>query len=311
MTDPAIALDAIQQYVSLAVERRVGQLPPELREEMDALEEILRDVIAGARPKPKKIEGSLQKDAEKAKEAAKPAAPAKGEDLKLSGLTERLNMTLEDQKKVREVKASALPASTYTPAKTPLFMGDYYDNDVVLGMALPKIAPKSVVRADGQDIELMEEVKVMFGLSAPPPEAEPEETTEAKAAPRATSGSSDPLGRPTIVHFVSGGTKRGVIAPFDAADGQVVFLSNDPQKPAEVVSLDNVLAIFFGLMKGEEATPVTGEKVVVTLINDKRLAGLTPDYQEGGESLTIIPEPRRGNIDRIWVPASAVKAIEM
>ena len=72
-----------------------------------------------------------------------------------------------------------------------------------------------------------------------------------------------------------------------------------------------VMAVFFGLLKGEEPTPPAGERMIITLINDKRVVGLTNDYREGGDALTLVPDPRRGNIDRIWIPASAVKAIEM
>ena len=47
------------------------------------------------------------------------------------------------------------------------------------------------------------------------------------------------------------------------------------------------------------------------LVNDKQVSGVTNDYEEGAMSLTVVPEPRRGNIDRIWVPAWAVKGIEI
>jgi hypothetical protein len=50
---------------------------------------------------------------------------------------------------------------------------------------------------------------------------------------------------------------------------------------------------------------------VVLLANDRQIAGYTPDYVEGGAALTVIPEPRRPNLDRVWIPAWAVKAIDL
>jgi hypothetical protein len=117
------------------------------------------------------------------------------------------------------------------------------------------------------------------------------------------------LGRPAIVHYLGGSTKRGEIAPFEPHTGSLFFLEKDGS--VDEVDLGQVLAVFLGLLKGEEPTQIAGERLIITLINDKRVTGMTQDYEEGGSSLTLVPDPRRGNIDRIWIPASAVKAIEV
>ena len=52
MTD---ALSAIGEFVELAVMRHRGQLPVEDRWKLEALEDVLRDLIDGSRPAPRRI----------------------------------------------------------------------------------------------------------------------------------------------------------------------------------------------------------------------------------------------------------------
>lgn len=328
MTDAARALAVIRDFVDLAVRRRVAQLPPAERMEMDALEEVLRDAIDGARPKPKRIDNPEASAAPSRPSAPVPSAKVEvrsreGENLKLAGLAEKLEVSLADKNKIREVSASSLPVSHYTPPATPSFLGDYYD-DVVPEAVTGDVVPGSIIRADGEAVALKKEVKVLFGLEAPagpagsprpasprPTSSRPAPTRPASSGRRASSSGPPQPGRPAIIHFVRGGTKRGRIAPFDPSSGQVVLLPKQPDQEKEAIDLGAVLAIFLGLTQDERPTEPAGDQVVITLINDKRVSGLTNDYQEGGDALTIVPEPRRGNIDRIWIPATAVKAIEM
>jgi hypothetical protein len=289
------ALKAIQEFAELAVQRRMSGLPMERRTRMDELDEKLRQMIDGAKPRPRTIENPSPKN------------------LKVGGLAQELDKQLDTnvKKKIRDVSTTDLPKNEYTPSAVPAFMADYYDEGMVtattsdIGGAIPKV----VIAADGSEVELMDEVKVLFGLAEPvPPKVERLEPAAIQAARRTSNNTGPQLGRPTIVHFISGGTKRGEIAPFEPHTGKVIFL--DKNGEIEEVALDQVLAIFFGLMRGEESTPPDGERLVITLVNDKKVVGVTLDYQEGGDSLTMVPEPKRGNIDRIWIPACAVKAIE-
>jgi hypothetical protein len=291
------ALRNIQEFVELAIERRSGSLSMDRRARMDELDEKLRDLIDGAKPRPRTIEN-----------------PAAAKSLKVGGLAQELDRALEkkDQNKIRDVSTTDLPRSFYTPPSVPAFMADYYDEGLVptptsdLGGA----SPKNAVRADGTEVDLLDEVKVLFGMAEPPPARAVAERPISKPVPRKSSVNTQPqLGRPTIVHYVAGGTKRGEIAPFEPHTGKLVFLEKDGS--IDEIDLGGVLAVFFGLLKGEEPTPSEGERLIVTLINDKRVTGTTQDYEEGGSALTLVPDPRRGNIDRIWIPASAVKAIEV
>jgi hypothetical protein len=77
------------------------------------------------------------------------------------------------------------------------------------------------------------------------------------------------------------------------------------------VPVVDVLAIFFGLARGEVATEATGTPMTVKLSNDRDVSGISPDYAEGADSLMIVPNPRRGSVDHIWIPAGAVKSIQL
>lgn len=288
------ALRTIQEFVALAVQRRIGSLPEEQRARMERLAERLHDLIDGAKPKARTIEN-----------------PAAVKNLKIGGLAKDLELALKKKdKKIRDVSTTELPVSFYTPPSSPTFMADYYDEGwlPIATSDLRRGAPKQIISADGSEIQLMDEVKVLFGMAEPPPP--PADPVTDGAAARRSSGNRQPqLGRPTIVHYVAGGTKRGEIAPFEPHTGKLIFLEKDGS--IDEVDLRSVLAVFFGLLKGEEPTEIAGERLIITLINEKRVTGMTQDYQEGGDSLTLVPDPRRGNIDRIWIPASAVKAIEV
>jgi hypothetical protein len=292
------ALRVIQEFVDLAAKRRVGSLPKEQRARLETLDERLRELIEGAKPKPRNIEN-----------------PSAVKSMRVGGLAEELDRAIDskEQKKIRDVSTADLPRSFYTPPSVPAFMADYYDEGLVPTPTsdLGHGAPKEVVRADGSAVELMDEVKVLFGLAEPPPAREtPARRTSAPVRERRTSANTGPqLGRPAIVHYVAGATKRGEIAPFEPHTGKLFFLEKDGS--VEEVELGQVLAVFLGLLKGEEPSENAGERLIITLINDKRVTGMTKDYEEGGSSLTLVPDPRRGNIDKIWIPASAVKAIEI
>ena len=114
-----------------------------------------------------------------------------------------------------------------------------------------------------------------------------------------------------IIHMLEGGVKKGEIKVFDPSLGTVqVRLASNPTKESEI-DLADVLAIFFGPQQGKEPEKAIGERLMVQLINDRRIGGLSPDYAPGVSSMKLVPDPRRGNIDYIWIPASSVKEIQL
>ncbi len=118
-------------------------------------------------------------------------------------------------------------------------------------------------------------------------------------------------GVPVIVHTVTGNTQRGRINGFNPKAARVQLISKDPASPLIEVPVVEVLAIFFGLARGATPSEPTGTAMIVKLSNDRDVSGVSPDYAEGADALTIVPNLRRGSVDHIWIPAAAVKSIQL
>ncbi len=337
MTDVAGTLEIIHEYVDLAMARRKRSIPADAKDRMEALDATLRDLIDGARPRPRRIEGTpviaaatppprtrrmMHEAADGLDLDIKPAAPKAGT---LDTLAKAIDVSATDRKKMRAVSVDQLPKSKYTSSASPAFLGAYYAEDIVpLDEKTAKsLIPKRVVGSEGETFDLSNEARLLFGLASEAPKAVPTGDTDVVSAgtpsdarirvpttPTSANTNATPArGRPSIVHLLQGGTRRGHIDGFDPSTGEVTFYAADGVE--STIPLQDVLAIFFGLQKGEEPSPPSGQRIIVRLVNDRQVAGLTDDYQEGGDALTIMPEQRRGNVDRIWIPAWAVKEIQL
>jgi hypothetical protein len=324
--------ETIMAFVELAITRRRRALTPDDRSKIEILDQQLRDLIDGARPAPRKIEGHAAPAAAQAtparaasvqsrtSTAATPAAPVeKPKAHNVKALAEKLEISSTDKKKLTEVHAEDLPVSFYTPSKTPTFMHDYYSDDIVPVDVPLGAKPTAIVRADAGEVEVPREVKVLFGLeqAAPPvrvPTGDVSNITDPRRrstpAPRAAlDPETASRRRPVIVHMLAGGTRRGAVEAFEPSTGAINFFDDNGGQAQ--IALGEVLAVFFVQKKGEEPAQPSGQKVIVRLVNDRQVAGLTEDYAEGGDSLTLTPEQRRGNVDRVWIPAWAVKEIHL
>jgi hypothetical protein len=322
--------DTILAFVELAVTRRKRALAPEDRSKIEALDQQLRDLIDGARPAPRTIEGrptpvpaapSAPQKAATPPPAAPSPPPEKPKGQNIKALAERLEISSTDRKKLTEVRAEDLPVSFYTRSKTPTYLHDYYSDDIVTMDVPANAKPTAIVRADEGELELPREVKILFGLEQPSaavrvPTGDISNATDPRR--RATPAPSSRMQldpetqskrRPVIVHLLAGGTKRGAIEEFEPSTGAIHFFEDSGAQGQ--IELADVLAVFFVQKKGEEPAVPSGQKVIVRLVNDRQVAGLTEDYAEGGDSLTLTPEQRRGNVDRVWIPAWAVKEIHL
>ena len=114
-----------------------------------------------------------------------------------------------------------------------------------------------------------------------------------------------------IIHLLSGRVLKGFVENFDASLKTVKLLLRTPNNNIESVDISEVLVIFFGGRPGESQSTPTGQRLVLTLSNERKLSGMSPDYKAGGRSLTVIPDIRRSGIDRVWIPAWSVKTIEL
>jgi hypothetical protein len=344
VSDATEALRSIEAYVELARARRARALDAQSKAKMEALDEALRDLIQGARPAPRRI---ANPNAVGSTTPAHGVAPAKIQVKASQALEQALELSREDKKKLGEVKLESLPKSSYTPPRVPAFMADYYSDTLVPAKISTTDLPSQAVSPSGESMDLALEVRILLGLEHPNKLEHPSKPTQAEpgrrgveppsrpAAGPAARAPNDPEGAgggaarrpasgpaaapaapqpetrgvPVIVHLMAGGTQRGRLERFDPKTGRLELLGRSGE--AEPMPLDQVLAVFFGARVGGGSTDATGAALLVKLVNDRQVSGLSPDYNAGGDALTLVPEPRRGNIDHIWVPAWAVKSIEL
>lgn len=309
MSHARVMLAMIDEFVGLAVERRERQLPPDKRERMETLDERLRETIDGAKPAPKRIANprAVSGRARPLPGAPTPAASGNGAKATVaSALDDALKIPPKDKKKVQTVATVA--KSGYTPSSAPAFMHDYYSDDLVPAKITADVVPTGVSDATGESVDLTHDVKVLLGLEKPRPVAAPARGNTPVPQARAASAAKRP-GTPVILHLLKGGTKRGNVEDFQPGSGSVDLLMKNGN--TETIDLATVLAVFFGASKSNPPQEPHGTDLIVKLVNDRQLTGVSPDYVEGAPALTVVPNPRRGNIDHIWVPAWAVKEIEL
>lgn len=320
MSDTDGTLEAIHEFVELAKAKRKSPLPADRRERMAALDEALRDQIAGARPAPKRIANPRAVSKPRVKPEVAPAkvevsARRNGAENASSTLSSAFEVTLgeQDQGKLRQVGVDRIPQSAYTPPATPSYLADYYDASVVPAKVSTSDLPRAVVTADGGSVDLDREVRVLLGLERPrPPPAKPAGGAARSAG--APAAAAAPVARPgvqAIVHLMAGGTQRGRIAAFDPDADEIELLGRRAEDPTQHIPMEEVMALFIGPKRGQAPREASGVALQVVLTNDRSITGRSDDYEEGGAALTLVPEPRRGNIDRIWIPAWAVKSLEM
>jgi hypothetical protein len=309
------AAESILQFVELAIARRRRALSAEDRARIEALDEQLREVIDGSHPAPKHIEGRAISPPAAPPASSQAQAPAQKRGANVKQLAERLEISAKDRKKLNEVNAEDIPVSHYTPPSAPAFLSDYY-NEAVVPISVPRTAlPRAMIRADAGELEIPREVRVLFGVEKPiavPNDRSAATDPKRRGTPPPRSASELEAAakrKPVIVHLLAGGTKRGQIDAFDPSSGAIELFEETGESSR--IALPEVLAVFFGQKRGEEGSVPTGDKVIVRLVNDRQVSGMTEDYREGGDSLTLTPEQKRGNVDRVWIPAWAVKEIHL
>lgn len=133
------------------------------------------------------------------------------------------------------------------------------------------------------------------GSSAAPPRS------NARVRRPASTPASSSAGVRVLVRMRDGSDRKGTVAEFVPAQG-ILRLEEGP------LELSEVLAIYFAAQTPRSGRP-SGRKVSLTLLDERRIAGYSPDYRAGAESITVVPAVAKGGVDRVWVPASAVKAI--
>jgi hypothetical protein len=363
MENPGLA---IEEFVTLYVDRRQGDLALADRHKLEALENVLRDMIDGAHAAPRKIEnptavaknrpgpkiagakitiskrtvaGSTNQAelAAHAEPELEPSPAAAARASKPEKPKAAIKVSSKDQDKISSVELEQR-SDGYTPAVSPLFLNDYYSDDLRLLAKTPNGPVTRIRNADqSSEINLGPEAKLLLGLQeaqvapapaialessaiqalpvrapSPPPSAQPERARPStRTAPK--FGPSEPgmaAGRsaqtklPAMIHLIVGGSKRGDVHDFDP--GQDHLQLQSPQGVEQIIMRD-VLAIFF--QRWEKPFENEGKRLVVTLVNDRDLTGNSPNYSPGVSSMFVIPENKRGQVSVVWIPAWSVKAI--
>ncbi|MEE2901263.1 MAG: hypothetical protein VYC39_02995 [Myxococcota bacterium] len=342
---------AIDEFVKLAILQRKGELPLEKRPEMDALGDVLRDLIDGSHAAPRKLENpdsaarsgtrpnipaaKLEIKKRKANDDASspnvssPSRPPPAADVKLSK---------EDESKVQHVEKSSRP-SGYTPSVNPYFLDDYYTANISLE-EYPKDSQPTKVKPSSTDstVQLRQEERILFGMAnaeivdpnapisldpsalkpvaevaeAPSPPQSETPRTRTATGPAPKFGPSNP-GVPTAkltqeniatVHFLAGGSQRVNIPHFEP-NNPILTVSNGATETT--INLREVMSIFF--QSPNPNVPETGQKLIVTLKNDREMLGTSFDYAPGVKAMHIVPQSKRGQVSYVWVPAWAVKGI--
>lgn len=327
MSSSLEVLTAIRAYAALARRRRLHGISTDDRRAMDALEEVLRDSIDGARPAPKRLEDPAPAATSvRHVSPPTPAPPAPPESADVAPETPL--MTPQDAQKLHAVSTRDIPTSHYTPPAGHPFLSDYYDEDLVPALVDGTESVTEVVDPTGATMDLDREVRLLLGIDPlvrPGPATVPDRPVRpsadstvsgpAQPAPPAqpTSGaaasSMEAAGMKVIIHRLSGEPLRGVLTAFDPTAPELEIIERTHKQPFRIATRD-VLAIFYGARRGHPMVEAQGHRLIVQLTNGRHVRGCSPDYTAGAAALTLVPEPRRGNIDYIWVPAWAVQGID-
>ena len=335
MSESSSTRATIEAFVNLAMARRRHAVSVAEKARMQALEDELRDALDGARPAPKQIENPAPETRRDNRPIATApnveirATPAKGETpvAPSSDRTPKAHVPLStrDRAKTNDIAINTQDSSGYTPPIVPVFMQDYYSDSLVPAALEPSEHPQRVVALDELSPGLSPEARHLFGIgvdgarqespqtangstdlapSAPPPRA----PSRAHPATRKASSATSPAGPQVLVSMLDGSSVRGLMPRFDPNAATVEV---DQNGRTTTLPLEGVLAIFFRAHPQQPRSPPAGTPVSVLLVNDRKVEGVTPDYETGGRALTVVPDHQHPSLDRVWIPAWAVKAIEM
>ena len=340
MSTAADVLAAIRDFAELARRRRLQGLRPEDRTTMDTLEERLRQSIDGARPAPKRLDAPSAAPGPRVAPASaaritRSAPPPTQDPVTTGSKTPPVALSAVDAEKVSAIATRDLPASRYTPPVGSLFLADYYRADLVPAKVDGTDDVTDVVDPTGTTLDLDREVRLLLGLDVAKRSSRPRRpsagSSRSPAAVPAGETNPDPTatgpqtGAPTaarpegsgprsggkvaaVIHLVTGGTVRGSLEALDPNAPTVDIVDRAGRRTP--VATQDILAVFFGVRRGHPPREPAGQRLVVTLINGRGLSGCSPDYAPGAAALTLVLDPRRPNVDSVWIPAWAVRGID-
>jgi hypothetical protein len=111
-----------------------------------------------------------------------------------------------------------------------------------------------------------------------------------------------------IIHTVEGQVKRGAIRDVDLLDESIPLEQQTGFAP-ERIPIKRIKAIFFMLATGSRPPQPDGQKIRITFIDGRQVAGFSHDYKGTGEGFFVIPADTRTNTSRIFIYRASVQAV--
>jgi hypothetical protein len=112
-----------------------------------------------------------------------------------------------------------------------------------------------------------------------------------------------------IVHTMEGQVKRGILrnANLDAESLDLEILAGQPPLRMPTARLK---AVFFQLVPGARPAPPQGQKLRVTFVDGRQVAGFAPAYDPNEPGFFLLPADTRTNpAERIYIYRAAIKSI--
>ncbi|MGI5864875.1 MAG: DUF6982 domain-containing protein, partial [Myxococcales bacterium] len=147
--------------------------------------------------------------------------------------------------------------------------------------------------------------------NAPTPQPAPGILSHAAPAPTAahTRSAVVPGEYRVIVHTLEGQVKRGILrnANLDAESLDLEIMAGQPPLRMPTARLK---AVFFQLVPGARPPPPQGQKLRVTFIDGRQVAGFAPAYDPNDSGFFLLPADTRTNpAERIYIYRAAIKSI--
>jgi hypothetical protein len=111
-----------------------------------------------------------------------------------------------------------------------------------------------------------------------------------------------------IIHTVEGQVKRGAIRDVDLLD-ETIPLEQQTGFAPERIPIKRIKAIFFMLATGSRPPQPDGQKIRITFIDGRQVAGFSHDYKGTGEGFFVIPADTRTNTSRIFIYRASVQTV--
>jgi len=111
-----------------------------------------------------------------------------------------------------------------------------------------------------------------------------------------------------IIHTVEGQVKRGAIRDVDLCE-ETIPLEQQTGFAPERIPIKRVKAVFFMLATGSRPPQPDGQKIRITFVDGRQVAGFSHDYKGSGEGFFVIPADTRTNTSRIFIYRASVQAI--